>query len=199
MQYNPQYIRSACAFLLFNLCKLQRNYFVLLQRCFHNTIGCESPTVSLLHVLSRQECGTRAPRTNMTDVNYGLFTLLSAISGIAAHLGYFIHGEHHMQSLQWLLTIMFSPLVLSITILKFDITSSYIVALNLTAIILTSFFASLTASILIYRIFFHPLRNFPGPLAAKCSKLTHVMRLLGTSDNYLQAHALHEKYGNVVR
>ncbi|KAF7879414.1 hypothetical protein EAF04_000610 [Stromatinia cepivora] len=135
----------------------------------------------------------------MSNLNYGLFTLVPAIAGIAAHLGYFIHGEHHMQSLQWLLTTIFSPLFLFLTILKFDITSSYITDLKLTAIILISFFTSLTGSILIYRIVFHPLRHFPGPLAAKCSKLTHVMRLLGNSDNYLQTHALHKVYGDIVR
>lgn len=135
----------------------------------------------------------------MTDLNYGLFTFLPAVAGVAAHLGYFIHGEHHMQSLQWLLTAIFSPLVLFLALLKFDVASSYVTALKLTAVILTSFFASLTGSILAYRIFFHPLRHFPGPFAAKCSKLTHVARLLEKSDNYLQVHMLHEKYGDIVR
>lgn len=104
-----------------------------------------------------------------------------------------------MQSLQWLLTAIFSPLVLFLALLKFDVASSYVTALKLTAVILTSFFASLTGSILAYRIFFHPLRHFPGPFAAKCSKLTHVARLLEKSDNYLQVHMLHEKYGDIVR
>lgn len=135
----------------------------------------------------------------MTDLNYGLFILLPALAGLAAHLGYFIHGEHHMQSLQWLLTTLFSPLVVFLTILKFDVASSYVTALKLTTVIVTSFFASLTGSILTYRVFFHPLRHFPGPFGAKCSKLTHVARLLETSDNYLQVHTLHKKYGDVVR
>lgn len=135
----------------------------------------------------------------MLDLNYGLFILLPALAGLAAHLGYFIHGEHHMQSLQWLLTTLFSPLVVFLAILKLGVASSYVTALKLTTIILTSFFTSLTGSILAYRVFFHPLRRFPGPLGAKCSKLTHVARLLETSDNYLQVHTLHKKYGDIVR
>lgn len=135
----------------------------------------------------------------MSNLNYNLFTFAPAIAGIAAHLGYFIHGEHHMQAFQWFLTTVFSPLFVFLTILKFDITSSYMTALKLTAIVLTSFFTSLTGSILIYRIFFHPLRHFPGPFAAKCSKLTHTMRLIEKSDNYLQTHALHGVYGDIVR
>ncbi|TGO67404.1 hypothetical protein BOTNAR_0043g00080 [Botryotinia narcissicola] len=135
----------------------------------------------------------------MPDLNYGLFILLPTLAGLAAHLGYFIHGEHHMQSLQWLLTTLFSPLVVFLAILKFDVASSYVTALKFTAIILTSFFTSLTGSILTYRVFFHPLRHFPGPFGAKCSKLTHVARLLETSDNYLQVHTLHDKYGDIVR
>ncbi|KAI9645797.1 hypothetical protein NHQ30_005231 [Ciborinia camelliae] len=135
----------------------------------------------------------------MADLNYGLFVLLASIFGIASHLGYFIHGEHHMQSLQWLLTILFSPLLLFVTILKFNITPSYASALQLTAIIAASFFTSLTSSILVYRIFFHPLRHFPGPFEAKVSKIFHALRLLKTSDNYLQAHRLHEEYGDIVR
>ncbi|QSZ30648.1 hypothetical protein DSL72_000206 [Monilinia vaccinii-corymbosi] len=131
--------------------------------------------------------------------NHTLIALLASLAGIASHLGVFIHGEHHMQSLQWLLAILFSPFIVFIAILKFHITSSYVEVLSLTLIVLASFFASLISSILTYRIFFHPLRHFPGPFAAKVSKLSHVWRLMPMSDNYLQTYALHEKFGEFVR
>lgn len=135
----------------------------------------------------------------MGDLDYSRFFLLASVAGIASHLAYFIHGEHHMQSLQYLLAIVFSPSISFIAILSSSITSSYITALKLTAVIFVSFFTSLISSILVYRIFFHPLRHFSGPFCAKASKLTHVWRLIGTSDNYLQVHELHERFGEIVR
>ena len=144
-------------------------------------------------------CNHPARRMNMADPNYSLFSLLASIAGIASHLGYFIHGEHHMQSLQWLVFMICSPVILFVAVLKLGLASSYLAALKLTTISTTSFFTSLTGSILIYRIFFHPLRHFPGPFSAKVSKIFHALRLANTSDNYLQAHRLHEKYGDIVR
>lgn len=129
----------------------------------------------------------------------GVLISLGAALGVSSHLGYFMHGEHHMQAVRLLLLLLTSPLALFTIIISFDEHVSASIAIQKTATVLLSFFFSLTASILIYRIFFHPLRHFPGPFTAKLTKISHVLRLLKTSDNYVQADRLHKKYGNIVR
>ncbi|RDW61326.1 cytochrome P450-14 [Coleophoma crateriformis] len=128
-----------------------------------------------------------------------LAALLGSVFGVTSHLGYFIHGEHHMQSGRILLSFLFGPILIFIGILRLDSSSSAAIAAKLTTITSVSYFTALSLSILTYRIFFHPLRNFPGPFSAKLSKFTHVLRVAKDSDNFRRANELHKKYGEIVR
>ncbi|KAH9877150.1 hypothetical protein IAQ61_002513 [Plenodomus lingam] len=50
----------------------------------------------------------------------------------------------------------------------------------------------------IYRLYFHPLRNFPGPIISAASRIPwHIATWSGTRDHVLIE--LHAKYGHVVR
>ena len=49
-----------------------------------------------------------------------------------------------------------------------------------------------------YRLFFHPLRHFPGPFGARISAFWLSWRIR-KSDAYLQLQALHDHYGPFVR
>ncbi|EJT99156.1 cytochrome P450 [Dacryopinax primogenitus] len=60
------------------------------------------------------------------------------------------------------------------------------------------YFISLTASILLYRGFLHPLGHVPGPFAACLSKLWAVAITLG-GRNHVTILELHAKYGDFVR
>ncbi|KAL8793202.1 MAG: hypothetical protein Q9195_004232 [Heterodermia aff. obscurata] len=51
---------------------------------------------------------------------------------------------------------------------------------------------------IVYRVFFHPLRKFPGPSAASISKLWHVAKCRN-SKNHLLMEELFTKYGSFVR
>jgi hypothetical protein len=124
--------------------------------------------------------------------------VLAAALGVVSHLGYFIHGEHHMESPRILSVFVLGPLI-SFAWGLFGNDLSIAEAVSATVVASSSYFAALTASILTYRAFFHPLRHFPGPFSARLTKLTHVARLLPRSDNFAQAHQLHEKYGDIVR
>ncbi|KAK4120237.1 cytochrome P450 [Parathielavia appendiculata] len=50
----------------------------------------------------------------------------------------------------------------------------------------------------LYNLFLHPLRSYPGPLLSRASALPHALRLL-SDHGPVMVHALHEKYGPVVR
>lgn len=143
-------------------------------------------------------------QTTPSDPTQGMLTSgtlagLGAVLGVGSHQGYFIHGEHHMQAVRLFLLLITSPTAICILLYRLDEHSSTTLAIQKTVVIMLSYLASLTASIFIYRIFFHPLRQFPGPLSGKSTKLTHFVRLLKASNNYLQTDRLHKKYGDIVR
>jgi hypothetical protein len=103
-----------------------------------------------------------------------------------------------MQAVRLFTVLTTSPFAIFILISRLGEPASITFAAQKTTIAVLSYLA-LIASILTYRIFFHPLRHFPGPFTAKLTKLSHVLRLLEKSDNYIQADQLHKEYGDVVR
>jgi hypothetical protein len=129
----------------------------------------------------------------------GTLASLGVVLGVGSHLGYFIHGEHHLQAVRLFILLVTSPLAIFMFIIRFDEHTSFIIATQKTATAVVSYLLSLAASILIYRIYFHPLRRFPGPFTAKLTKIGHALRLLQRSDNYAQTDCLHKRYGDIVR
>ncbi|KAL1617437.1 hypothetical protein SLS56_010980 [Neofusicoccum ribis] len=64
----------------------------------------------------------------------------------------------------------------------------------------TAIFAlSLTTSIVVYRAFFHRLNRFPGPFAARVSRLHSVYKSIKKLQFHRELQQLHEKHGDVVR
>jgi hypothetical protein len=122
----------------------------------------------------------------------------AAAAGLLSHYTYFIRGEHHMEA-----PILFAAIFLIPT----SIFTSYSVLTDLniwicllrTVAITTSYLASLTASIVVYRAFFHRLRRFPGPTGAKISKFWHVSQLTSGLENFQLLDRLHKQYGDFVR
>ena len=71
-------------------------------------------------------------------------------------------------------------------------------AFTSTAMIILSYLAALFASIIIYRIYFHRLRSFPGPRLAKISKFWHVYQVRHSMNHRLMER-MHSQYGSFVR
>ncbi|KAI1274542.1 cytochrome P450 [Xylaria sp. FL0933] len=118
-------------------------------------------------------------------------------AGVVSHLGYFRIGEHHLYSSLYALASI-SAFVLSIVVHTFLFELSTRDAALRTFSIATSYFTGLYSSLIIYRLFFHPLREFPGPLGCKVSSAwfaTYLTRL----DAFNQLTKLHKEHGNFVR
>lgn len=59
---------------------------------------------------------------------------------------------------------------------------------------------SLFMNIIVYRAYFHPLKDFPGPFGAKLSKFWALRKVVQSGTKwYLEAGKLQEKYGDYVR
>jgi hypothetical protein len=122
----------------------------------------------------------------------------AAAAGALSHWTYFIHGEHHVQAPHLLGISMASPILICLGIWKFTSLDAPQAAI-LAAKLVGSYSTALWSSILLYRVFFHRLRAFPGPWMAKTSKLWHVWKLAPRSDNFRQLDKLHREYGDYVR
>ncbi|KAG9235686.1 putative benzoate 4-monooxygenase cytochrome P450 [Amylocarpus encephaloides] len=68
------------------------------------------------------------------------------------------------------------------------------------ALVVTTTLTTLWTSILLYRAFFHPLKNFPGPFGAKLSKFWSLSQVVKSKVRYYTVvNELHHQYGDYVR
>lgn len=133
----------------------------------------------------------------MNMFHFSLLLGLCAAAGVTSHLTYFIRGDHHLQATSYAklgAATLFAIALLEYTLEDAPPSRAIRIAFHLEA----SFLTGLFISILIYRLAFHPLRRFPGPLSLRVSKLAHSWRSRKL-DNYLQLEDLHQQYGDFVR
>ncbi|KAI4109170.1 MAG: hypothetical protein LQ339_001976 [Xanthoria mediterranea] len=121
----------------------------------------------------------------------------AACLGLLSHLGIFIHGEHHIHSAR--IFGLYIVLFLSILVLETFWFAGHFKRAQLAAATITASYAfTLMTSITLYRIFFHPLRDFPGPLMARVTKLWNVAHA-ARSTNFRLMEDMRRSYGDFVR
>lgn len=121
-----------------------------------------------------------------------------ALLGLVSHLGYFLHGEHQIASPRILgtgiLTACAYIVVLSIWGGMSKLQSTWLVAFFTSA-----YLVAIWTSMLIYRVFFHRLKSFPGPFPAKLSKIWYVYKIAPGLTHFRQLDKFHHQYGDFVR
>lgn len=110
-----------------------------------------------------------------------------AAAGIASHVFIFVREEWHVQA-----PTLFKVYALICCVL------GVAEGLKCCLLIASCYAAALFSSMLVYRVFFHPLRNFPGPRLAGVTKFWHMYHCRD-SKNHLLLNRLHCKYGPLVR
>ncbi|RFU25190.1 hypothetical protein B7463_g11145, partial [Scytalidium lignicola] len=126
---------------------------------------------------------------------FGLPCLLAAGVGFLSHVLYYIRGFRDPQTLGIITTHLLAEGILyGVSLLDKGGSRGFVYA---TAISI-SYYAALFTSIVLYRLFFHPLSRFPGPLQAKVSKF---YSLIVAQDGKLHEHQnlWVKKYGDIVR
>lgn len=121
----------------------------------------------------------------------------TAIAGVASHRLYFIEGEYHIRAPK-VARFYFIAFALLLVLETRGFGKSLRDAFAASCSVAGVYASALFASMLVYRAFFHPLRNFPGPPLAKLSKFYHAYKVR----NFQQCiwlHETHKKYGDFVR
>lgn len=127
-----------------------------------------------------------------------VYPTLGFLTGIVVHQAIFIRSDWHLQAPS-------IALVHLLLFLCFFLYQAYhtqdtnLLPLGLETLSCGSaYLTGLLWSILTYRLFFHPLRRFPGPRLAAASKLWHVWKCR-SSLGHIILEEWHQQYGAFVR
>jgi len=122
---------------------------------------------------------------------------ISTAAGIASHVFWFRHGEHHMQAPRYAQLFVASLLSSMIGLSQLGHLSLATAALT-TSVIAFGFLLGAFSSVLVFRLFLAPICTFPGPWQARVSTVWF-MSTTGPTRCYHRLQGLHEKYGRYVR
>ena len=122
--------------------------------------------------------------------------LLAAGVGVLSHLLYWIRGIRDTQAPQILVFHLLGYGLLSVQTIAYK---GILGGLASSLLILSSYLGALFASITLYRLCFHPLRSFPGPTAAKITKLYGGPWLARKGKLHEEHLQLCRTYGSFVR
>ena len=130
--------------------------------------------------------------------HYGLTLCgIAASVGVLSHILYFVRGEHHQHTLQFIQFFFYGFLPSSFFLARL-LQVHHAQAIQMGAVVVGCYLSGLWMSMLSYRYFFHRLQSFPGSRLAKLSKFYQFFTGLRL-DAFRRAHEAHQKYGNFVR
>lgn len=122
--------------------------------------------------------------------------LCSAATGVAAHHLLFRHGEWDNSAPAIVTSYLVIFTVLNVTRLGELVTGVQ----DLNAFqLLVSHLVGLYSSIIVYRLFFHRLRKFPGPIAAAVTAFYASFLPARRLNKFEEVGKLHRKYGDYIR
>ncbi|KAL2832949.1 cytochrome P450 monooxygenase [Aspergillus cavernicola] len=129
----------------------------------------------------------------------GTVSLIGALTGIATHILLYRVGEWDLAAP----SIVSTYIILSITLLTLDWTNSFTITTSLgpgwaKQLVLTHITAVYTSMIL-YRAFFHRLRQFPGPFLARISNFYATYLSAKRLQLFEETERLHKVHGDYVR
>jgi hypothetical protein len=122
----------------------------------------------------------------------------ATVAGLMSHWAYFIRGEHIVEAP--MLALAYLVVASLIFVGEYVYGGDGVVSsISRTSVICLSYLGPLWSSMLVYRVYFHRLKSFPGPSMAKLSKFWHAGQVAPDAGNYRLLERLHSKYGDFVR
>ncbi|KAF5254107.1 hypothetical protein FANTH_989 [Fusarium anthophilum] len=124
-----------------------------------------------------------------------------AVCGVATHIAIFRIGEWDVAvhriiaSFGLIYASLFSVLAYHGDLERQSLLGAWYIASEL----LAAFIAGVYGSMVVYRLFFHPLRRFPGPRFAPLSALCAISMSMKKFHMFLEVQKLHRTYGDFIR
>ncbi|KAI1646748.1 cytochrome P450 [Daldinia loculata] len=128
---------------------------------------------------------------------------LSSVAALGVPLGVLFHltiaqmGD--VESFMYTLIAAMLFLMFGIVSISMLLGSSFLGASAGLCVLARTFNAGLFSSMVIYRLFFHRLRKFPGPFDLKISRFFSVLRVAKEVKYHNDVAKMHEKYGDFIR
>ena len=122
-----------------------------------------------------------------------------ALLGVVSHLQIFIAGEWERHAYKLMVTYASAMPLSMFLAAAFGPNPSILAAFRLATTFWITYPAALFTSMSYYRVFFHPLRKFPGPFGAKLSGSWSVKESVSRFQFHLTVQKAHEFYGDFVR
>lgn len=126
-----------------------------------------------------------------------LVLLAALAAGVFSHVAYFRIGEHHLYGNRYALSIA-AILALYSSAQVYLFQAPVDVSVLASFLLVSAYLCGLYSSLALYRVFFHSLRNFPGPFGCKLSSLWFATYLT-KQDAFRQLSTLHETHGAFLR
>ncbi|KAL2832090.1 cytochrome P450 [Aspergillus cavernicola] len=121
----------------------------------------------------------------------------TALAGVFSHVAYFQKGEHHLHG--WLyIKLLFTVITAVTAILVYSQEVVWTAALSTVSKLAGTYLLGLYGSLLVYRIFLHPLRKFPSSFGARVSSIW-ISTQLKNNNLHMKLLELHQKQGLFVR
>lgn len=120
-------------------------------------------------------------------------SLIAILLGLASHQ-YFKHHEPTALGFLSAIAILHAGVY---TFLELWCGESLAASLSLSALFGLVYLTALSTSIAIYRLFFHPLQKYPGPLLCRITRL-HLMHQTSKGRDYERLQRLHDKVRYLV-
>lgn len=135
----------------------------------------------------------------VTNLPLPQLSVLSVALASISHFAFFSRSELDHYFKIFFLSFFIAPVAIFSTF-YFYLSQSLTKSSALTGTLFGSYLLGLSFSILVYRIWFHPLKKFPGPFWAKTSKWWVAYTQLRTGLRFHRyTRELHEKYGDIIR
>jgi hypothetical protein len=119
------------------------------------------------------------------------------LTGIFLHCHLFSRHEwdRHAPSVVISTCALYAATVVLLSIRGMPFGQPFIEALILEILLLGGLFCSMVT----YRLFLHPLKSIPGPLAARLTSLWIIRENISDLKFYIKLRSLHDQYGDFVR
>jgi tryprostatin B 6-hydroxylase len=124
---------------------------------------------------------------------------ITFVTGVLLHATVFsrhLEWDRHTPSILISACLFFAATALGLAILD---QTSWTLSIAFTSVMTAYFLSGLLASMVIYRLFLHPLRSFPGPKAAGVTSLWVINQNIPDLNLYIKLRSLHDQYGDFVR